>query len=201
MGEGDLKMDDEFLYGLRQSPPPEFATSLEQRLCAERLRSARSPQVLKVAACVAVLVVTASVFASGSRLEWADFDKVASLGERFSALVRAPIQERSQDFNRKIDSVKHGETSRSASRNPAPAPSGRLIQGPVPGDPNSCGAPGETVRPIVGNPLVDAAAFLKSGRSAEALARAQEAERVPNKTAFEACMVARVLMAIERKPR
>jgi hypothetical protein len=201
MGEGNLKMDDEFLFGLRQSPSPEFAASLKQRLCAERLKRELSLRVLKVAACVAALIVAASIFVSRAGSESARFDSVASIGGRIIALVRGPIQDRPQDFSRPIESLKRGETSRSASGNALPAQSGLLIQGPVPGDPNSCGAPGQTVHPVVAKALVDASALLKSGRSAEALARAHEAERVPNKTAFEACIVARALMAIERKPR
>jgi hypothetical protein len=50
-----------------------------------------------------------------------------------------------------------------------------------------------SVRPEVGKPLQAAIEALKARRGKEALARAREAQEVPNKTAYETYLVARVL--------
>ena len=52
---------------------------------------------------------------------------------------------------------------------------------------------GPTVRPEVGKPLQAAIDLLKGKKAKEALARAREAQAVPNKTPYETYLVARVL--------
>jgi len=52
---------------------------------------------------------------------------------------------------------------------------------------------GPTVRPEVGKPLQAAVELLKQRRAREALARAREAQAVPDKTAYESYMVTRVI--------
>jgi hypothetical protein len=52
---------------------------------------------------------------------------------------------------------------------------------------------GPTVRPEVGKPLQAAIELLKGKRAKEALARAKEAQAVPNKTPYETYLVSRVL--------
>ncbi len=47
----------------------------------------------------------------------------------------------------------------------------------------------DTVRPEVGKPLKAAQALLKSGKSRDALAKINEADAVPNKTAYESLLV------------
>jgi hypothetical protein len=52
---------------------------------------------------------------------------------------------------------------------------------------------GPTVRPEVGNPLQSALDLLKGRKAKEALAKAREAQAVPNKTPYETYLVTRVL--------
>ncbi len=49
----------------------------------------------------------------------------------------------------------------------------------------------------MGRLLREAILLVKSGKYAEALALAREADRVPNKTAFEACTIGAVITGIE----
>jgi len=55
----------------------------------------------------------------------------------------------------------------------------------------SCGAPAaeNTVRPEVGKPLKAAEALVRAGKGREALAKVNEADEVPNKTAYESLLV------------
>jgi hypothetical protein len=55
------------------------------------------------------------------------------------------------------------------------------------------GAKPQTVRPEVGKPLQSAIDLLKGKKAKEALARAREAQAVPNKTPYETYMVTRVI--------
>jgi tetratricopeptide (TPR) repeat protein len=55
---------------------------------------------------------------------------------------------------------------------------------------------GDTVRPEVGKPLQDAQGLLKSGRHREAMAKVNEAEAAPNRTAFENYTILRMKGAI-----
>ena len=52
---------------------------------------------------------------------------------------------------------------------------------------------GPTVRPEVGKPLQVAIDLLKGKKAKEALAKAKEAQAVPNKTPYETYLVSRVL--------
>src|SRR3981081_3826473 len=53
------------------------------------------------------------------------------------------------------------------------------------------GAKGQAARPEVGKPLQTAIELLKAKKAKEALAKAREAQSVPNKTPYETYMVTR----------
>src|SRR3979490_3277245 len=52
---------------------------------------------------------------------------------------------------------------------------------------------GQAARPEVGKPLQSAIELLKAKKAKEALAKAREAQSVPNKTPYETYMVTRVI--------
>src|ERR1700730_9813041 len=54
-------------------------------------------------------------------------------------------------------------------------------------------AKGQAARPEVGKPLQTAIELLKAKKAKEALAKAREAQAVPNKTPYETYMVTRVI--------
>src|SRR5579883_1626361 len=55
---------------------------------------------------------------------------------------------------------------------------------------------GKTVRPQVGKPLLDAQNLAKAGKNDEALAKAEEANKVANKTPYETLLVNQILTSI-----
>ncbi len=189
-------MDDEFLYGLRQPPPPEFAAALKRRLRATRVGLVLSQRVLNVAACVAVFAVAASVLANGSVRESSAFGKFASVGGYVNNLVRTASLDLSQVFGDRIDFVKDGEIRKGVSENVRSVQSGSITPGAGRATSTPCEA-GQTLGPAVGRLLREAILLVKSGKYAEALALAREADRVPNKTAFEACTIGAVITGIE----
>ena len=195
-------MDDEFLYGLRQPPPPAFAAALKERLRARTDKERRdfSPRLLKTAACVAAFTVAVSAFASpsvravgGSFLEAFGFAKFAFV----SGEADQPAQATSQ---------KDAKTPESAGgRDVIAQPGGTSSQAgrTTPNiDCRSLVSPGSVPKmsAAVGKPLQDAVVLLRSGsgKYAEALALAQEADRTPNKTAYEACVTTTLVSEIIR---